>query len=88
MSTETLPADIGREFSNTHRLSFELPAELEATAPAEERGLRRDGVRMLVAERTTGRLTHSTSTPCRRSWSRAISSSSTRQASFLRPFTR
>jgi hypothetical protein len=29
-------------------LSFELPAELEASAPPEARGLRRDEVRLLV----------------------------------------
>jgi len=42
------------------RLSFELPAQLEAREPAEARGLTRDGVRMLVAERRTDRLTHTT----------------------------
>jgi S-adenosylmethionine:tRNA ribosyltransferase-isomerase len=35
---------------------FELPARLEAHEPPEARGLRRDEVRMLVAERATGRL--------------------------------
>lgn len=38
------------------RLSFELPPELEADEPAEERGLTRDAVRMLVARRSDGRL--------------------------------
>lgn len=42
------------------RLSFELPPRLEAGEPAEARGLTRDAVRMLVAERSSGRLTHST----------------------------
>ena len=42
------------------RLSFELPPQLEAGEPAENRGLTRDGVRMLVAERATGKLTHTT----------------------------
>jgi S-adenosylmethionine:tRNA ribosyltransferase-isomerase len=42
------------------RLRFDLPPALEASAPAEARGLRRDGVRMLVAERGSGRLTHTT----------------------------
>ncbi|HEY4333867.1 MAG TPA: S-adenosylmethionine:tRNA ribosyltransferase-isomerase [Ilumatobacteraceae bacterium] len=42
------------------RLSFHLPRELEAREPAEARGMRRDGVKMLVAERSTGRLTHTT----------------------------
>ena len=35
---------------------FELPARLEAHEPPEARGLRRDEVRMLVAERASGRL--------------------------------
>jgi S-adenosylmethionine:tRNA ribosyltransferase-isomerase len=42
----------------TGALSFELPAALEATAPPEERGLRRDGVRLLVAHRSDGRIEH------------------------------
>ncbi len=41
------------------RLSFDLPAHLEAAEPPEARGLTRDAVRMLVAERS-GHLTHST----------------------------
>jgi S-adenosylmethionine:tRNA ribosyltransferase-isomerase len=45
---------------STSRLSFDLPPRLEAGEPAEARGLTRDAVRMLVAERGTGRLTHST----------------------------
>ncbi len=44
----------------TARLSFDLPPALEAGEPPEARGLARDGVRMLVAERGAGRLTHST----------------------------
>ncbi|MCU1366074.1 MAG: S-adenosylmethionine:tRNA ribosyltransferase-isomerase, partial [Ilumatobacteraceae bacterium] len=43
-----------------NRLSFDLPAHLEAGEPAEARGLTRDAVRMLVVERSTGRLSHST----------------------------
>ena len=46
--------------SMSPRLSFVLPRELEATEPAEARGAARDGVRMLVAARSTGELTHST----------------------------
>ena len=46
----------------TTRLSFELPAELEAREPAEARGLTRDAVRMLVAHKETGELVHSTFT--------------------------
>jgi S-adenosylmethionine:tRNA ribosyltransferase-isomerase len=37
-------------------LAFELPERLEAHEPAEERGLARDEVRMLVASRSTGEL--------------------------------
>ena len=42
----------------TTSLPFVLPPELEATAPPEERGLRRDEVRLLVAHRGSGRLEH------------------------------
>ena len=42
------------------RLAFDLPPGLEAGAPPEARGLTRDGVRMMVAERRTGRIRHST----------------------------
>ena len=42
------------------RLDFELPAALEAAEPPEARGLRRDGVRMLVAHVGTGSLASST----------------------------
>jgi len=42
----------------TGALPFVLPPELEATAPPEERGLRRDAVRLLVAHRRDGRLEH------------------------------
>ena len=45
--------------SPSGRLSFDLPAHLEAAEPPEARGLTRDAVRMLVAERF-GDLTHST----------------------------
>lgn len=44
----------------TARLAFHLPPALEASEPPEARGLTRDAVRMLVADRTTGALTHST----------------------------
>lgn len=40
------------------RLSFALPPELEADRPAEARGVGRDAVRMMVAERTSGRIDH------------------------------
>jgi S-adenosylmethionine:tRNA ribosyltransferase-isomerase len=39
-------------------LAFELPPALEATEPPEARGLARDEVRMLVADRSTGALSH------------------------------
>jgi S-adenosylmethionine:tRNA ribosyltransferase-isomerase len=46
--------------TTTNRLKFDLPPELEAGAPPESRGMTRDAVRMMVASRSTGRLTHST----------------------------
>jgi S-adenosylmethionine:tRNA ribosyltransferase-isomerase len=42
------------------RLSFHLPPELEARAPAEARGIPRDRVRMMVAQRSTGAIDHTT----------------------------
>src|SRR6266542_1178809 len=39
-------------------IEFSLPPELEASAPPEARGLRRDQVRMLVVERLSGALEH------------------------------
>ena len=41
-------------------LDIEVPPELIADRPVEAEGRRRDDVRMLVAERSTGRLTHAT----------------------------
>lgn len=58
MSAATLDSTVKPATSG--RLSFDLPAHLEAGEPAEARGLTRDAVRMLVAERRTGRLTHTT----------------------------
>jgi S-adenosylmethionine:tRNA ribosyltransferase-isomerase len=37
---------------------FELPPDLEAAAPPEARGLRRDGVRLMVVDRATGAVRH------------------------------
>jgi S-adenosylmethionine:tRNA ribosyltransferase-isomerase len=37
---------------------FELPDELSAQAPPEKRGLSRDGLRLLAADRRTGNVTH------------------------------
>src|SRR5919199_2094089 len=39
-------------------LEFSLPEELEAHEPPEARGLRRDGVRLMVSERATDRIHH------------------------------
>jgi S-adenosylmethionine:tRNA ribosyltransferase-isomerase len=39
-------------------LAFTLPAGLEATAPPEARGVDRDGVRLMVANQATGRISH------------------------------
>ena len=39
-------------------ITFALPESLVATAPPERRGLTRDGVRMLVVDRETGRASH------------------------------
>jgi S-adenosylmethionine:tRNA ribosyltransferase-isomerase len=39
-------------------VAFELPSALEAPAPAEARGLRRDEVRLLVAHAGDGRISH------------------------------
>ena len=37
---------------------FRLPPELEATAPPESRGVRRDHVRLLAVDRATGAVGH------------------------------
>lgn len=42
----------------TVTMDFLLPAELEAHEPPEARGLARDGVRLLVSEGATGRVSH------------------------------
>ncbi len=39
-------------------LAFELPSALEANIPAEARGRRRDGVRLMVAHAGDGRISH------------------------------
>jgi S-adenosylmethionine:tRNA ribosyltransferase-isomerase len=41
-------------------LAFELESDLEAHEPPEARGISRDGVRLLVARRSTGELSHHT----------------------------
>lgn len=40
-------------------IRFDLPDSLSAKEPPEKRGLSRDGIRLLVADRTDGKLTHS-----------------------------
>lgn len=50
-------AGVGRDL---HR--FVLPAELEASKPAEARGMTRDAVRLLVAYRSTGAIRHASFT--------------------------
>ncbi|CAH2716611.1 S-adenosylmethionine:tRNA ribosyltransferase-isomerase [Neobacillus rhizosphaerae] len=42
----------------TKALDFYLPNELNASHPPEKRGLRRDHVRMMVLDRTTGEIRH------------------------------
>lgn len=42
----------------TKALDFYLPDELNASHPPEKRGLRRDHVRMMVLDRTTGKIKH------------------------------
>lgn len=39
-------------------LAFDLPPELEASAPPEARGLRRDEVRLMISYRSTDRVVH------------------------------
>src|SRR5512139_865304 len=39
-------------------LAFDLPPELEASAPPEARGLRRDEVRLMISYRSTNRVVH------------------------------
>jgi S-adenosylmethionine:tRNA ribosyltransferase-isomerase len=54
----TLPE--GEARPATPRVQFELPPELEATEPAEARGITRDAVRMMVAYKREARVVHST----------------------------
>jgi S-adenosylmethionine:tRNA ribosyltransferase-isomerase len=49
-----------REAAAVRRYDFVLPPELEASVPAEARGITRDAVRMMVAHRGTGQLVHTT----------------------------
>ena len=58
--TPTLTPMAERPLSGLH--DFVLPPELEATRPAEARGLTRDAVRMMVARRQGGTVEHTTFT--------------------------
>jgi S-adenosylmethionine:tRNA ribosyltransferase-isomerase len=52
--------DATMTLTRSPRLKFDLPPELEASAPPEARGMTRDAVRMMVAHRETGELVHTT----------------------------
>ena len=67
----------------TARLAFDLPPALEAHGPPESRRLSRDGVRMMVASRSTGSLTHPLPQPPRLPRHRATSWWSTPRACSL-----
>ena len=54
-----LTAGLPARLPELHPLSFDLPPELEAPAPPENRGITRDAVRMLVAKRSDLSLVHS-----------------------------
>jgi S-adenosylmethionine:tRNA ribosyltransferase-isomerase len=49
-----------REVAGARRHDFVLPPELEASVPAEARGITRDAVRLMVAHRGSGGLVHTT----------------------------
>jgi S-adenosylmethionine:tRNA ribosyltransferase-isomerase len=53
-------ADTPSPVRTPDRLAFALPPELEARTPPEARGLRRDGVRLMVARRDRDALVHTT----------------------------
>src|SRR5262249_25044589 len=60
-SQRSLPGRRGRrreDCANVSALAFSLPSSLEAAAPPEARGIDRDAVRMLVANRDDGSLVH------------------------------
>lgn len=46
------------QITSTPILDFTLPRDLEATRPPEARGLRRDGVRLMVTRRASDRIEH------------------------------
>ena len=55
----TLTAEAPPRLPELHPLSFTLPPELEAPAPAEAHGLTRDAVRMMVSSKRDGTIVHS-----------------------------
>ena len=59
MSTLTARSLPRARLPELHPLSFTLPPELEAPAPAEARGITRDAVRMMVASKYDGTIVHS-----------------------------
>ena len=59
MRTSTLTEAREKEDARVTAVAeFTLPAELEAHAPPEARGLPRDGVRMLLSRTASGAVTH------------------------------
>jgi S-adenosylmethionine:tRNA ribosyltransferase-isomerase len=54
-----LTAEAPARLPELHPLSFTLPPELEAPAPAEARGMTRDAVRMMVASKHDNNIVHS-----------------------------
>ena len=55
---DTARRDASRTAGYAGTPAFQLPARLEAHEPPEERGLRRDQVRLLVASRSAGTIVH------------------------------
>lgn len=58
LTVTALPTREPRESAGLDLLTFELPPELEASAPPEARGLARDQVRLMVSYRTNKRVVH------------------------------
>jgi S-adenosylmethionine:tRNA ribosyltransferase-isomerase len=58
MTVTALPAGEPRDASGVDLVHFELPPELEASAPPEARGLARDQVRLMVSYRTNKHMVH------------------------------
>ena len=67
MRTSTLTEAREKEDARVTAVAeFTLPAELEAHAPPEARGLPRDGVRMLLSRTASGAVTSAPGTAARR----------------------